>query len=156
MSSMPKPGAEHRQLERLVGHWSGTDTIHPTPWDQAGGTALGRVNARLALGGFYLLLDWEQERNGKVGFEGHGVLGWDPRGKCYTMHWFDSSGIEHGAPAIGTWEGKVLTLTHETTHMGQSRQIYDIRDQELRFSLQSSRDGREWSTFIEAVYRRGT
>ena len=151
---MPRPGIEHQRLEKLAGAWGGTDTIHPTQWDPKGGTAIGRIVARAALKGFYLLLDWQQERGGQTVFEGHGVLGWDPRGKCYTMHWFDSSGIEHGAPALGNWEGSVLALTHETTHMGFSRQVYDVRDQELRFRLESSPDGRDWSTFISAVYKR--
>lgn len=151
---MPKTTAEHEKLTRLAGAWIGEDTIHPTPWDPKGGQARGRMDARLALGGFYLILDWEQERNGRVSFQGHGVLGWDPRGKCYTLHWFDSSGIEHGAPAFGAWEGEVLTLTHETNHMGSSRQVYEVGDREYRFSLQSSPDGRTWSTFMDSAYRR--
>lgn len=155
MNQMPQPGPEHRRLEQLVGRWSGPDTIHPSLFGP-GGAAIGRIEAKLGLRGFYLLLDWQQERAGNVVFEGHGVLGWDPRGKCYTMHWFDSSGIEHGAPALGIWDGNVLTLTHETTHMGQSRQVYDVSGDECRFSLQSSRDGNQWTPFIDAVYRRST
>ena len=86
-------------------------------------------------------------------FEGHGVFGWDARGMCYPIHWFDSQGVEHGAPAFGTWEETVLH-THETTHMGHSRQVYDVEGDRCRFLLQYSRDGREWTTFLESAFRR--
>jgi len=116
------------------------------------------MSARMALGGFHLILDWEQSRDGTVSFSGHGVLGWDERGTCYTMHWFDSMGVEHGAPHLGTWEGPAdggtLTLTHETTHLGQSHQVYAVAGDELRFELLTSPDGREWQTFQRSRYRR--
>ena len=150
---MPKPGDEHRRLAKLDGSWRGEERMLPTPWKPEGGKALGRMSARLSLGGFYLIMSYEQEQNGRLAFEGHGVLGWDPRGRCYTMHWFDSSGIEHGAPAIGSWDGNVLTLTHET-HLGHSRQVYEVGDGEYRFRLDNSADGRKWSTFLEGTYRR--
>ena len=107
----------------------------------------------MALGGFHLILDWTQTRDGAVNFEGHGVLGWDPRGQCYTMHWFDSLGVEHGAPHFGSWDGDTLTLTHETTHLGHSRQVYRLAHGELQFSLLSSPDGREWQPVLRSRYR---
>ena len=151
---MPKPTDEHRRLTRLAGTWEGEDTMHPSPFDPKGGKAKSRMTARMALGGFHLISDWQQERDGRVNFEGHGVFGWDARGKCYTIHWFDSHGVEHGAPAFGTWDGDVLTLTHETTHMGHSRQVYEVRGDTCRLQLQYSQDGRQWGTFLESQLRR--
>jgi hypothetical protein len=110
--------------------------------------------ARMALGGFHLILDYREERDGRVNLEGHGVLGWDPRGKCYTMHWFDSMGVEHGAPAIGTWEGNVLSIAHETSHMGHSRQVYEIGRDEYRFRLESSRERAEVVTAAKRARTR--
>jgi hypothetical protein len=151
---MPRPTGDHQRLTQLEGTWVGEDHIHPSPWEPNGAQAVGKMVARMTLGGFYLILDWQQERNGHVNFQGHGVLGWDPRGKCYTMHWFDSSGIEHGEPSFGSWDGSVLTLQHESTHLGHSRQVYEVGDGEYHFTLQNSRDGREWATFMDGVYRR--
>lgn len=155
MMEMPKPTAEHKRMEQLAGNWVGEETIHPSPWDPKGGKAVGRVRARVELGGFHLITEYEQERGGAVNFRGHGVLSYDPRGRCYTMHWFDSIGMEHGAPALGTWEGNTLTVQHEMPHVAHSRHVYEVLgDGQYRMKLQSSRDGREWQTFLEGVYRR--
>ncbi len=152
--ALERPTEAHDRMSRLAGSWIGEDTLAPSPWEPQGTRATGRMTARMALGGFHLIMDWTQERDGVVNFEGHGVVGWDPRGRCYTMHWFDSMGVEHGAPQLGTWEGATLTFTHETTHMGFSRQVYEIRDDEYRFRLEYSRDGRAWKPFMESLYRR--
>jgi len=151
---MPKPGAPHERMRQLAGTWRGEDRLHPSPWDATGATAEGRMTARMALGGFHLLIDWQQLRDGVVTFEGHGVLGWDPRGKCYTLHWFDSIGVEHGAPHLGTWDNDTLTLQHETSHMGHSRQVYRVGVDAYDFRLESSQDGKTWSTFMDGSYRR--
>jgi hypothetical protein len=141
-------------MAQLAGEWIGEDVIHPTPFDPKGGTAKSRFTARMALGGFHLLMDLQQERDGKLAFEGHGVLGWDARGKCYTLHWFDCLGVEHGAPFFGTWDGDTLALVHETNHMGWSRQRYRSTPAGLELTLEISRDGSQWITFMESSYRR--
>lgn len=151
---MPKPNAAHRRLKQLAGEWKGDETIHPSPLDPKGGKARAFYSASMALGDFHLIADYREERDGIGNFEGHGVYGWDERGKCYTMHWFDSMGFEHGAPALGTWEGNTLTLQHETTHLGLSRYVYEVAENELRLLIQNSPDGREWKTFLEGIYRR--
>ena len=151
---MPTISEHHKKMTALEGTWAGDDTLMPSPWLPAGGQAAGTITARAALGGFHLIVDWTQERDGKLNFEGHGVLGWDPRGKCYTMHWFDCMGVEHAAPLLGTWEGNTLTLTHETSHMGHSRQVYVFGEDDFQFKLEQSQDGRVWNTFMEGIYRR--
>ncbi|MGE5277442.1 MAG: DUF1579 family protein [Acidobacteriota bacterium] len=75
---MPRPGEPHRQLRKLVGSWRGEERLSPSPWDPVGGTAVGRVENRSALDGFAVVQDYEQERNGAVGFRGHRVFSWDP------------------------------------------------------------------------------
>jgi hypothetical protein len=151
---MPTPTTEHERLALLEGHWEGDERILPTPFDPEGGPARGEWTLRMALGGFCLIADYRQRRGGAVNFEGHGVYGWDTRGRCYTLHWFDSSGIEHGAPALGTWENDTLVLQYELTQFGFSRQIYTVAAGEYLLTLQNSRDGKEWSTFLEGRYRR--
>lgn len=152
---MPRPTDHHTRMSRLAGAWRGEDTLLPSPWDPSGGRAASRMEARTALAGFHLFLDFRQERDGRLGFEGHGVLGWDARGKCYTMHWFDCMGAEHGMPYYGPWEGDVLMLTHESHHLMHGRQIYRFQaDGALRFELQYSQDGRRWTTFLVSQYQR--
>ena len=151
---MPKPSEEHHRLARLSGRWVGEEILHPSPWDPDGGRAKGRMRGRMALGGFHLILEYEQERDGKTTFEGHGVLGWDPDEKKYTLHWFDSHGAVEGSPATGTWEGNVLSLERESRKQGLGRQVYDATDDELRFRLEHSRNGREWKPFLEGTYKR--
>jgi|GEM_PF-3960233 len=74
---MPKPTDAHRKLEKLAGSWHGEEQISPSPLDPVGGKAFGRLTNRLALDGFVVLQDYEQERDGVVNFRGHGVFGWD-------------------------------------------------------------------------------
>ena len=93
--------------------------------------------------GFSLIADYEQRRGGVVNFEGHGVYGWDPRGRRYTLHWFDSVGVEHGEPAFGAWDDDRLVLMHEITHTGYSRQLYEVSGDTFRFALATSTDGVE-------------
>jgi len=83
---MPQPTAAHHRLEKLVGRWSGEERIHPSPFDPAGGIAVARAENRLALDGFAVVQDYEQERNGKISFRGHGVLRWEAHQQCYEMY----------------------------------------------------------------------
>ena len=66
----------------------------------------------------------------------------------------DAAGIEHGAPALGTWENDTLVLQYELTQFGFSRQIYTVAAGEYLLTLQNSREGKEWSTFLEGRYQR--
>jgi uncharacterized protein DUF1579 len=154
MFEMPRPTGEHERLQALAGSWVGQERLLPSPFDPVGGTAVGRMQARMALDGFYLIADYEQERNGQVNFRGHAVYGWDPRGRCYTMHWFDSIGIEHDAPGLGSWEADTLSLVHETRHTGSSRYTYVVGDGEYQMQLEHAPDGKTWTTILEGRYER--
>jgi hypothetical protein len=154
MIEMPKPGEEHARLARLAGSWVGEEQMPPSPFVPHPVTATGRMTARMDLDGFYLIADYEQEQGGQVNFRGHGVYGWDPRGQCVTMHWFDSSGIEHDAPGLGSWDGDTLTIVHETRHTGSSRYVYRLGEGKYELRLEHSPDGTQWSTILEGRYQR--
>ena len=66
--------------------------MHPSQWDPKGGIAIGRTKSRLALNGFALISDYEQERDGVITFTGHGVLSFEPTKELYALHWFDCMG----------------------------------------------------------------
>lgn len=63
---MPRPSSEHKALDMLVGDWLGEEKIYPSPFDPVGGMATGRTHNQLALDGFAIVQDYEQERNGAV------------------------------------------------------------------------------------------
>jgi hypothetical protein len=82
---MPIPSDGHRKLEKIAGQWEGEETMHPSPWDPQGGRATDRIKSRVALSGFALINDYEQERDGKVTFTGHAVFTFDPKEDLYTL-----------------------------------------------------------------------
>src|SRR5262245_33528361 len=123
---MPKPTDKHAKMSALAGTWVSEEKLNPSPWDPKGGTALGKIVSRMELDGFYLLSDYVQERQGKVSYRGHGVIGYDPASNTYSMHWFDSMGFPCGEAAKGTWEGNKLVF-RSTSPMGQSRLTYEFQ-----------------------------
>jgi hypothetical protein len=150
---MPKPTEAHRELEKLAGSWIGDERISPSPWDPKGGTAIGRVQNRLALDGFVLIQDYSQERNGAVSFSGHGVFSWDGPGQCYVMHWWDSMGMPPGE-FRGQFKDGVLTLTNDDNQM-HSRATFDVsRPGKYLFRMEVSQDGSQWYPFMEGSYTR--
>jgi hypothetical protein len=150
---MPKPTEAHRKLEMLVGRWVGEERMHPSPWDPKGGTAIARVNNRLALDGFIVVQDYEQERNGKITFRGHGVFSWDATQQCYTIHWFDTMGMPPNL-FCGNFENNVFTLTNETPQ-GHSRLVFAFSGKDrYSYRMEMSQDGKQWQTFIEGNFTR--
>lgn len=150
---MPKPTPEHLRLKTLEGHWEGEETMHPSQWDPKGGTAIGRTQSRLALNGFALISDYEQEREGVITFTGHGVWSVDPKNELYTLHWFDCMG---SPPEVftGGFEDQKLTVAHGGPGM-HARLTYDLSDpQRMLSSMEMSRDGVTWNTLFEGCYQR--
>lgn len=150
---MPELTEAHRRLERLAGNWSGKERIHPSPMDPTGGEAEGRACNRLALGGFVLLHDYQQERQGAVRFAGHAVLRHDSSSGDYVLHWFDSFGLPP-SEYRGGFEGDVLTLVSREPH-GHSRATWDLsRPGTYRFRMEVSPDGERWIPFLEGEYQQ--
>jgi uncharacterized protein DUF1579 len=151
---MPKPTEQHARLQALAGTWVCEEKLHPSPWDPKGGSALGRIESKIDLDGFYLLSNYVQERDGKVTYRGHGVYGYDPATNSYTMHWFDSMGFPCGDPARGKWEGNRLVF-QSASPMGHGRFSYEFAaDGKYNFTLENSQDGKQWATFMEGSYVR--
>lgn len=151
--TMPKLSAGHLALHKLEGSWEGEETMHPSQWDPKGGVAIGRNDNVLSLGGFVLISDYEQERDGAVTFTGHGVYTYHPGQDQYYLYWFDCMG---SPPEIfvGGFKGDVLTLAHGGPGM-HARMISDLSTPgTLRARMEMSPDGREWKVLFEAVYKR--
>ena len=150
---MPTPSEGHRQLSLLVGEWEGEETMHPSQWDPTGGVAMGRNRNQMSLGGFAVLSDYEQVRDGKTTFTGHGVYTYSPESDEYVLHWFDCLGSPPEV-FVGGFDGDVLTLAHGGPGM-HARMTSDFSsDGEMMAKMEMSPDGSEWRVLFEAVYRR--
>lgn len=150
---MPKPGPEHKALERLAGVWVGEETIHPGPFDPVGGKATARVENVMAVGGFALVQDYAQERGSGVNFNGHGVLRWDGPAGEYAMAWVDSSGMPP-SEFRGKFAGEVLTLVSKGP-MGHARATWTLQGAAgYDYKMDVSQDGATWHPFMVGTYRR--
>ena len=156
---MPKPTEHHEKLRALTGSWSGEETMFPSAWDPQGKTAVGRLESRLDLDGLFVVTDYEQERDGRITYRGHGVYGWDAGERCYTMYWFDT--MTPGGfvqPARGRFDGSQLVFESSGPPGqggGRSRYVYDFEsDGRTTFRIESSRDGTTWTPMMEGRYRR--
>jgi len=150
---MPKPTLEHRLLQRMIGEWFGPEKLHPSQMNPDGTQATGHITNRFALNGFVLFHDYEQQRDGKPVFYGHGVIIWNAKEQCYIMYWFHSSGLP---PAFlkGTFVDDLMTFQTEDTQT-KVRTTWDFsRYGQYTSRIETSRDGRKWLPFIEATYIR--
>ncbi len=151
---MPRPAPEQARLDAMTGTWTAEEKMYPSPWDPKGGTATGRIVARTALGGFFVISDYTQSRGEQVTYEGHGVYRWNPQERCYEMLWFDNTGACGTAVVKGQFEGNRLTF-QQAGPMGHSRYIYDFDEPgRYRFRLEMSEDGKAWAAFMEGAYKR--
>ena len=160
---MTKLSDEHRRLHRLAGEWLGEEMVYPSPPDR-GGRASAHTIARVELDGFFVVSDYVEEREGAPPYRGHGVYGWDPVGRSYTMHWFDSLGSVPGdrrprpqwSARPDDVEGTESELTFEQrTHQGYARYVYRFTAVDVYvFRIESSRDGRDYRPFMEGKYKR--
>ena len=153
MIQVPELTEAHEKLKALVGTWRGTETIRPSPFDPKGGAALGIVSNRLALDGFAVIQDYEQQRDGRTNFRGHGIFRWDSDKNAYLLHWLDSV----GGPVSemrGSFNGNILQLVGQSP-TGQSRATFDFSGQRrYTYRMEVSPDGQQWFSFIEADYSR--
>jgi hypothetical protein len=150
---MPKPSAGHKRLELLAGTWEGKETMYPSQWDPKGGVAVGRNKSHMALDGFALINDYEQERDGVITFSGHGIYTFDPKKEQYSLYWLDSM----GSPLevfLGGFAGDVLTLGHGAPPF-HVRLTWDMTQSGLMASkMEMSEDGTTWKKLFDAEYRR--
>ncbi len=150
---MPKPGPDHERLAILAGKWIGAETMHPSPWDPAGGAAEGRIDNRVALDGFVVIQEYEQRRDGRRTFAGHGVFWWDAENRNVVLDWHDSMGMPPNR-FVGAFDGDTLTLS-SASPMGTSRTTFVFSgDGRYTFRMEMSADGATWTPMLDAEYRR--
>jgi hypothetical protein len=149
-----RPTKEHELIAKLAGNWTGEETMYPSPWDAGGGKAIGRLTSKIALDGFCVTTDYEQERDGQVCYRGHGVYSYDPNAKEYHMTWFDTMSGGIGGVSKGRYDGKTLAFSQQNP-MGHSRYSYTFPDDKrCNFKIEFSEDGKQWVPFIEGNYSK--
>lgn len=149
----PIPLDEHRRLAAFSGEWSGEETVFASRWAD-GGPATAKVIAKVALGGFCLIQDTAQTRDGSASFATHGVFTYDREARLYKLFWHDSLGYNSPAPASGGWKDNTLTLVRGSLR-GNARHVYEIIDDDsYSMKIQFSPDAEGWADVLTGVYRR--
>jgi hypothetical protein len=151
---MPTVSKEMLRLTELFqGTWRGDETLYPSEWDPNGGPATGLWTVRAGVDGFCLLVDYEESRDGKVNYRGHGVHAWDVRDACFYVYWFDNIGMMPKAAQKATFEGDTYSYG-EVSPFGHTRMTYRWKDGKLSFTIERSKDGTTWAPMHEGTYRR--
>ena len=153
---LPKPGEPHRKLKKFAGKWIGEETLRPAgPWKPPGERAEATFDFREGIDGFFLLADYDERIEGKPGIRGHGILGWDPKEKSYTLHWFDNFGNPPAKPGRGQWKGDTLAFEHDLGGQHRGRTIFELDGRDaLNFRVEMSDDGKKWDRAVDGKYRR--
>ncbi|RNF82612.1 DUF1579 family protein [Montanilutibacter psychrotolerans] len=149
---LPRPGPAHKRLMRLEGRWSGFEQLSPSPFGP-GGVAFGRSTCRSALDGMALVQDYEEEKDGRVAFRGHGVFTIEPGSDDVLWWWFDSMGLPPER-ARGHWDGDELLFEKSSTK-GDVRYRYTFNDDGYRFVIENRFAGdAAFSEFMRGDYTR--
>jgi hypothetical protein len=151
---MPKVGDAHRRIHRLAGHWTGEEKLAPSPWGP-GGPALGRTTNRVAVDDFFVVGDYEEEKDGHVVFRAHQVFGIDPQTQDVVWYWLDSMGMPPPQPARGTWTDENTLVLQSQSPMGTGRYTFVFDgEKRYRFTLENSRDGKTFTEMMRGDYRK--
>lgn len=153
---MPTVGPEQKRLNELfAGVWRGEEKLYPSDWDPKGGAAFGTWVCHASLDGFNVLVDYQEERDGKVNYRGHGIHGWDAQEKAFFVYWFDNIGVQPKAPTRAALDGNRYTYQSEDGPLGWTRMTYEWAGDTLSFRIDKSKDqGKTWNPMHEGRYSR--
>ncbi|MGE0872342.1 MAG: DUF1579 family protein [Kofleriaceae bacterium] len=147
--------AEQNKLaEMFVGTWKGEEKLYPSQWDPTGGPAIGTWTVRRGVDGFCILVDYDEERDGKIVYRGHGVHGWQASEQCFYVYWFDNMGVipVHGIKA--QLAGNRYSYQSNDGPTGWTRMTYEWNGDRFEFRIDKSNDGTAWSPMHEGKYTR--
>jgi hypothetical protein len=153
---MPTVSAEQKRLNELfTGTWRGEETLHPSDWDLKGGTAFGTWVVHPSLDGFCLLVDYTEERGGKILYRGHGIHGFDAQTNTFCAYWFDNIGVMPKAPVQAKLDGNRYSYTSDEGPQGWTKMTYEWKTDTFEFRIDKSKDGgATWSPMHEGRYSR--
>ena len=144
----PKPAPELDALSYFLGPWTSEGEMKPGPMGQ-GGPTKGREICRWMPGRFFA--GCMMETQGPTGLSQiQGIMGWDPEKKVYKWWVFDNVGRAETATGTlkdGTWtwtgESKLADKVYKTRYT-----ISDTRPESYTYTLESSPDGKKWTTVM--------
>lgn len=147
-----KPSEAQRALAQLAGSWKGKQKLSPSPWDMQKGEATTTIDAKLALGDLFVLVDYAQTLPDKSKYNAHLVIGFNGGRSEHEVFWFDSNG-SIGAPFVGKLEGQTLTAAR-TGGKGQMRLVWSVDGKKMTLTLSHSADGKTWTPFSEGSFQK--
>jgi hypothetical protein len=113
MAEAGKPGPAHAKLEPLVGSWTYTCKFWMDPTKPPAETT-GTVERKWILGGRFLEEKYAGTGfDGKPGFEGVGLVGYDNAQQKYTTNWICSMGTGT-CTGLGSADSSGTKLTFQT------------------------------------------
>lgn len=151
--NLPAPTEFHRKLLAFVGDWGGEEELHDDMRWAARGRLAGRSTVRAALEGLAVVADYEQSRNGRVVFRGHGLVTYDTERASYVLHWFGGTGGRI-LTLNGDFNGDVLTLAMAAPPNRFRLSCDVVEAGQLRSRLETSDDGKDWRLLFQGTYRR--
>jgi hypothetical protein len=136
---LPKPGKEHMLLrQQFEGEW---DAIARHEQGGKKEESKGTESVKSAFDGFWLVIDFKGEHQGKPYF-GHGTLGYDPMKKKYLLTWIDNMApFAMWSEGDADASGKTFTFTSEgfcpdlgkTSKIRTVMEVYDATHWSLTF-----------------------
>jgi hypothetical protein len=153
--AMPKPGPEQKRLAYFIGSWT-EKGISTMPGMAGEVSSTGKWE--WMPGGFFIVA--HSENKSAMGpYKAMALMGYDPDGKTYTYHEFDSVGGT--VTAKGTNDGDTWNWTSDMMMEGKPMKtrvtIKEISPTKYTFKLESSMDnGGTWSTGMESTFTKVT
>src|ERR1041385_1074327 len=97
----PKPSAELRVLEDLIGTWNEVMTNRPTEWAPKAEKATAVTKREWSLAGKFIRAEgaWQPAKTDFL----H-LMSYDPEAKAYRSWYFDASGSMPRGSMAGTWD----------------------------------------------------
>lgn len=149
------PPAELKQLDFMIGDWSGKETYHLMG---AKTDATATVSFKKALGNRYIMMSHTAKMPQVGNTEGLMLITYDPAKKKFISWWFDSAG-PGTVESEGSLEMGSLTSVSKPTMlegMGTAafRSTFTLKgEREMTFHLEM-KSGADWTTFIEGSYKK--
>jgi hypothetical protein len=144
----PKPAPELDALDYFLAPWTFEGEIKPGLMGE-GGPTKGREICRWMPGRFFAACMMETQSSAGLS-QMQGIMGWDAEKKAYRWWTFDNIGRAETATGTvkdGTWtwsgESKLGDKVYKTRYT-----ISDTRPESYAFTLESSPDGKKWTTVM--------
>ncbi|HEY4242577.1 MAG TPA: hypothetical protein VGM88_22315 [Kofleriaceae bacterium] len=140
-----------RELEKLEGVWTGTESV------DGGGSAryqaTGRWEFHTVFDGRFLLCDYIQTAADRPTSVGHGVFRKDDRTNALTVSWFRDPGPTTTQQGDGVAEGDKLIFVENLADVA-TRTTYSVALNRLTVITERSVNKGEWVPVFEGSYRR--